>query len=120
MNVIQNRAKMIYISETNITNCLSQSGLISLNFAKININSTRFESNYAQIDTNGISMISSDAYIGHSLIENFYNDLNLTATLILNQPIGFINMNFESTLRMEKTNISGLTGTLATFMFLTG
>ena len=82
IDAIQNSPTEIQIKDSTIEDCLSYSGLISLNVAKINIIRTKFLGNYAKINTNGISMLKSEVIIEDSEISNQRNNLNIPSEIL--------------------------------------
>ena len=104
---IQNQDGKIIIQNSSIIDTMSKSSLISLTFAQVELRGTRFLGNYAELSSNGISMIYSKGIISDCVIDNGRNNLNITKSIMTNVEAGFINMNYQSEVRVSNSTIKG-------------
>ena len=104
---IQNQDGKIIIQNSSIIDTMSKSSLISLTFAQVELRGTTFLGNYAELSSNGISMIYSKGIISDCVIDNGRNNLNITKSIMTNVEAGFINMNYQSEVRVSNSTIKG-------------
>lgn len=120
MFVIQNAQGTISLVDSVVEDCLSTSSLISLTFGNMAIQGTSFLGNYAQLGANGISMLYSSANITNSTIDNQRNNVKVTADEMLMVDTGFISMNHQSHVRLDKVTVRGLVGQTSSFIAANG
>jgi hypothetical protein len=118
--VIQNAQGTISLVDSVVEDCLSTSSLISLTFGNMAIQGTSFLGNYAQLGANGISMLYSSANITNSTIDNQRNNVKVTADEMLMVDTGFISMNHQSHVRLDKVTVRGLVGQTSSFIAANG
>lgn len=91
---IQNEQGQILIMDSNITDTIAKSSLIGLTFAQIELSGVNIFGNYAELSSNVISMIYSQATIRNSNLNNEFNHLNFSQADLENVEAGVANMNY--------------------------
>jgi hypothetical protein len=68
--------------------------MFSLTFAQIHLDNVIAKGNFAELSSNGFSLIRSHAKIENSILDNSQNLIGMDPKKIAGVAAGFINMNF--------------------------
>ena len=68
----------VVIQNSAVTDTISKSSLLSINFSKIDLINSSFIGNYAELIANGMSMINSKSKIIDCYISNNQNNMNVS------------------------------------------
>ena len=105
---------------TTIIDTYAKIASISLTFSEIYINNATFIGNFAEVASNGLSMIFSYCHMENSLIDNSRNEISINSSTIENVQTGFLNMNYQSHFIANNTIFKNIKGTSGGFLYSTG
>ena len=117
---IQNEKGTIKMQDTKIFDTVSQISMISLTFAKIELQNIVAEGNFAFLNSNAISMIQAEAVINNSYFSNHRNEIGISLKQMADVQAGVVSMNYQSRIRISNTIVQGFTTQQASFIFSTG
>jgi hypothetical protein len=92
--VIQNQGGPIHLQDSLVLDSYAKIATVSLTFAEFHSDNVTFLGNFAEVSSNGISMIFSHCTIRNSVVDNERNVNGIAAGVISAVQTGFINMNY--------------------------